>query len=129
MKALLLDDTHPLLEEGLIAGGLELVRTFEEPLAELTERHADAEVIIIRSRLKVTKDFLNAFPQLKVIGRLGAGLENIDVEEAARKQIVCLRVPEGECARSCGACFRNALEFTQSLATCSARDQSGKMVT
>jgi D-3-phosphoglycerate dehydrogenase len=38
---------------------------------------------------------LNAFPQLKVIGRLGAGLENIDVEEAARKQIVCLRVPEG----------------------------------
>ena len=95
MKALLLDDTHPLLEEGLSAGGLELVRAFDEPLVALTERHADAEVIIIRSRLKVTKDFLNAFPQLKVIGRLGAGLENIDVEEAARKQIVCLRVPEG----------------------------------
>ena len=51
MKALLLDDTHPLLEEGLIAGGLELARAFEEPLEQLTERHADAEVIIIRSRL------------------------------------------------------------------------------
>jgi len=84
MKALLLDDTHPLLEEGLIAGGLELARAFEEPLEQLTERHADAEVIIIRSRLKVTKDFLHSFPRLKVIGRLGAGLENIDVEEAAR---------------------------------------------
>ena len=95
MKALLLDYTHPLLEEGLIAGGLELARAFEEPLEQLTERHADAEVIIIRYRLKVTKDFLHSFPRLKVIGRLGAGLENIDVEEAARKQIVCLRVPEG----------------------------------
>ena len=40
MKALLLDDTHPLLEEGLSAGGLELVRAFDEPLAALTERHA-----------------------------------------------------------------------------------------
>ena len=52
-------------------------------------------MIIIRSRLKVTKDFLDAFPRLKVIGRLGAGLENIDVEEATRNEIVCLRVPEG----------------------------------
>ena len=95
MKALLIDDTHPLLEEGLTAGGLELVRVFVEPLEELTERHSDAEVIIIRSRLKVTKDFLDAFPRLKVIGRLGAGLENIDVEEATRNEIVCLRVPEG----------------------------------
>ena len=95
MKALLLDDTHPLLEQGLQAGGLVLVRAFDEPLEWLTDRHSDAEVIIIRSRLKVTKDFLHAFPRLKVIGRLGAGLENIDVEEATRRQIVCLRVAEG----------------------------------
>ena len=72
-----------------------MVRAFVEPLEELTERHSDAEVIIIRSRLKVNKDFLHAFPRLKVIGRLGAGLENIDVEEATRNEIVCLRVPEG----------------------------------
>jgi len=65
MKALLLDDTHPLLEEGLIAGGLELARAFEEPLEQLTERHADAEVIIIRSRLKVTKDFFTFFSSTK----------------------------------------------------------------
>ena len=95
MKALLLDDTHPLLEEGLSAGGLELVRAFDEPIEQLSQSHADAEVIIIRSRLRINKDVLHAFPGLKVIGRLGAGLENIDVEEAARRQVVCLRVPEG----------------------------------
>ena len=95
MKAVLLDDTHPLLEEGLLAGGLELVRAFEAPLDKLVELHADAEVIIIRSRLKVSADFLQAFPKLKVIGRLGAGLENIDLNAAARREILCLRVPEG----------------------------------
>ena len=85
MKALLVDDTHPLLEEGLIAGGLQVIREFEAPLATLAQQHADTEVIIIRSRLKVSADFLKAFPQLKVIGRLGAGLENIDLNEAARR--------------------------------------------
>ena len=95
MKALLVDDTHPLLEEGLIAGGLQVIREFEAPLATLAQQHADTEVIIIRSRLKVSADFLKAFPQLKVIGRLGAGLENIDLNEAARRHITCLRVPEG----------------------------------
>ena len=35
MKALLVDDTHPLLEEGLIAGGLQVIREFEAPLATL----------------------------------------------------------------------------------------------
>ena len=95
MKALLVDDTHPLLEEGLIAGGLQVIREFEAPLAALAQEHADTEVIIIRSRLKVSADFLKAFPQLKVIGRLGAGLENIDLNEATRRHITCLRVPEG----------------------------------
>ena len=95
MKALLVDDTHPRLEESLIAGGLQVIREFEAPLATLAQQHANTEVIIIRSRLKVSADFLKAFPQLKVIGRLGAGLENIDLNEAARRHITCLRVPEG----------------------------------
>jgi D-3-phosphoglycerate dehydrogenase len=45
--------------------------------------------------MKVDRDFMNQFPMLKVIGRLGAGLENIDVHEAEQRGITCLRVPEG----------------------------------
>ena len=79
MKALLLDDTHPFLEQELQQGGLLLVREFQAPLEEIALSHADAEVLIIRSRMKVNLNFMNQFPMLKVIGRLGAGLENIDV--------------------------------------------------
>ena len=95
MKALLLDDTHPFLEQELQQGGLLLVREFQAPLDKIVLSHADAEVLIIRSRMKVDRNFMNQFPMLKVIGRLGAGLENIDVHEAEQRGITCLRVPEG----------------------------------
>lgn len=95
MKALILDDTHPFLEQGLQQGGLFLVREYQAPLEEISRSHADTEVLIIRSRMKVDRNFLNQFPMLKVIGRLGAGLENIDVHAAEQRGITCLRVPEG----------------------------------
>ena len=95
MKALLLDDTHPLLEQDLQAGGLTLVREYSAPLEDLAAHHSDAEVLIIRSRMRVDAHFLNQFPSLKVIGRLGAGLENIDLLEAENRGISCQRVPEG----------------------------------
>jgi len=95
MKALLLDYTHELLEQGLERGGLELVREFSAALEEFPTSHFNAEVIIIRSRIPADAAFIDQFPNLKAIGRLGAGLENIDVEYAESRGIACLRVPEG----------------------------------
>lgn len=95
MKALLIDDTHPLLEAALERGGLELVRDFERPLEAFPPSHFTADAVVIRSRMRIDAHFLSLFPNLKVIGRLGAGLENIDTEEAARLGIACERVPEG----------------------------------
>ncbi len=95
VKALLLDETHPFLEADLAAAGLDLVRDFSTPLAEFPSTHFQVEVLVIRSRLPVNADFLKRFPKLRVIGRLGAGLENIDLEQAKRQGITCLRVPEG----------------------------------
>lgn len=95
MKALLLDDTHPFLEQDLKACGLTLEREYSASLDVLATNHSDAEVVIIRSRMRVDAHFLSQFPSLKVIGRLGAGLENIDLPEAEKRGISCLRVPEG----------------------------------
>ena len=53
MKALLLDDTHPLLEQDLQAGGLTLAYEYSAALEELAAHHSDAEVLIIRSRMRV----------------------------------------------------------------------------
>lgn len=95
MKALLLDYTHPFLEADLAAAGLELVRDFERKFSDFPPAHFETEVLVLRSRMPVDANFLAAFPKLKVIGRLGAGLENIDLQAAEARGITCLRVPEG----------------------------------
>lgn len=62
---------------------------------ELIEQVAAAEGIVVTTRLQVDKHLIDAAPGLKWIGRLGSGLELIDLEYAAQKNIVCFSSPEG----------------------------------
>ena len=95
MNALLLDHTHPLLEQGLEQGGIGLWREYELAPKDFPSDYFTAEVVVIRSRFPVTREVIDLFPNLKAVGRLGAGLENIDVDYAESRGIACLRVPEG----------------------------------
>ena len=52
------------------------------------------DILIVRSRTKVTKEIIEAGRQLKVIGRAGRGLDNIDVEIVEKKGIMVFNVPE-----------------------------------
>lgn len=51
--------------------------------------------IVIRSRFRITKELIDSAPRLRCIGRVGAGMENIDVAYAESKGIACLHAPEG----------------------------------
>lgn len=95
MKILFLDSTHPLLENGLRDAGHKLQFDYNTPPQQLYEKLKTVEGIIIRSRMRLDEHFIRQAPQLKFIGRFGAGLENIDVPFAESKGITCLRVPEG----------------------------------
>lgn len=69
----------------------------EEPtitLDELRRTVSDYNVLIVRSRTKVTKDVIEAGTGLKAVGRAGAGLDNVDVEAARRKGVRVLNTPE-----------------------------------
>lgn len=59
--------------------------------SKLTECHA----LIVRSATKVTSDVLKAAANLKVVGRAGTGVDNIDVQEATRRGIVVMNTPGG----------------------------------
>ena len=56
---------------------------------------AQADALIVRSGVQVTKDVLQQAPQLKVVGRAGIGIDNIDCEEATRRGIVVMNTPGG----------------------------------
>lgn len=61
---------------------------------ELLERIRNYEVLVVRSATKVTKEVIEAGKNLRIIGRAGAGVDNIDIEAAKAKGIKVLNTPE-----------------------------------
>ncbi|WDL97847.1 phosphoglycerate dehydrogenase [Alicyclobacillus sp. ALC3] len=96
MKILVADDISPLGIEKLEAlpGATVRVRTGMTE-AELTEEIRDTDALLVRSQTKVTAPVLAAANQLKVIGRAGVGVDNIDIPAATRRGVVVINAPDG----------------------------------
>lgn len=95
MKILLLDKNHPLITEQLSAKGFLLDEDFSSPYNEVLKKIANYEGIIIRSRIPVDRNFIEHAKNLKFIARVGAGMENIDVEFAQKSGMKLINSPEG----------------------------------
>lgn len=95
MKVLHLDSNHPILEQGLAQMGIENHFDYKSPKDTILKTIDQYQGIIIRSRFSIDQSFLDAATRLKFIGRVGAGLENIDIPYAKSKGIVCISAPEG----------------------------------
>ncbi len=95
MKILHLDTNHPLLIEKFNELGFENVEEYTAPKPEVEKNIHLYDGLIIRSRFTIDKSFLDKAKNLKFIGRLGSGLENIDVDYARDKGIYLAAAPEG----------------------------------
>jgi D-3-phosphoglycerate dehydrogenase len=90
-----------LVKEKISATGIELLREhFDVEVntdmtdAELMERINDYDALIVRSATKVTAEMLESSTRLRIIGRAGSGVDNIDVKAATKKGIVVANAPE-----------------------------------
>lgn len=63
--------------------------------AELIPLLADVEAMVVRSETKVTRRILESAPNLKVVGRAGVGVDNVDVEAATQRGVVVMNTPGG----------------------------------
>ena len=95
MKILLLDSNHPLITEQLLAKGFLLEEDFTSSYDEVLQKINQYDGIIIRSRIPLDKNFLENAQNLKFIARVGAGMENIDLETAKSLGISLINSPEG----------------------------------
>lgn len=94
-KILCIDSNHSILHETLISKGFHCDLFWDQSTDELKKLLPNYEGIVIRSKFKITQQLIDCAPNLKCIGRVGAGMENIDVEYANSKGITCVSAPEG----------------------------------
>jgi len=95
MNILHLDSNHPLLIEQLAALGHTNHEDYSSSKEVIEAKIHTYDGLIIRSRFRIDAPFLDKATKLKFIGRVGAGLENIDTDYAQTKGIHLIAAPEG----------------------------------
>ncbi len=86
-----------VISDDLDAGAVENIKKAGEVVykpADLDAELADAEVLVVRSATKVTKEFLGKAPKLKIVFRAGVGVDNIDVEACKARGIKVQNTPQ-----------------------------------
>ena len=119
-----------LSEEGLkvFNGSKELtvdVKTDLKPDA-LKEIIKDYDALVVRSATKVTKDVIAAAKKLKVIGRAGVGLDNVDLDAATQKGIIVMNTPGGNTISTAEHTFSMILALSRNIAQANSSMKKGE---
>ena len=94
-KILISDRTHEVLVDRLRQAGFEVAVEPDHDYDTLLAAAQGCEGLVVRSKVVIDKGFVDHVPSLRCIGRVGAGMETIDVDYAESRGIRCLNSPEG----------------------------------
>ncbi len=92
---LITDNVDSQCVDILLQEGFEVVFRPDMPRDEVIAELPSADALIVRSRTRVDAELLHAGKRLKIVGRAGAGVDNIDVETATRMGVIVMNTPGG----------------------------------
>lgn len=95
LRILIIDEASDALLKKLNDAGFEPVYAPAMEYDEVLSVIHEMDGVILRSKIKAGKEFIDAGTKLKFIGRIGAGMETIDIPYAESKGIACINSPEG----------------------------------
>jgi D-3-phosphoglycerate dehydrogenase len=94
-SVLICDQVAPILNDILQKNGLKITYEPEITPDQIKEKISNFDIVIVRSRTKITKEMIDRASQCKIIARVGVGLDNIDVDAAKAKGIKVINAVEG----------------------------------
>ena len=123
MKVIVADKISDRGVELLKETGWKIVQTTKDTLAgEL----ADADALIVRSATKVTPELMDKAPKLRVVGRAGVGVDNIDLDEATKRGILVMSTPGGSSVSVAEHTFALLLALVRQVPKFDASMREGK---
>src|SRR6185295_13239909 len=121
-----------LIAEPLAAAAVEMLRAqpgwdivVSNP-KEYAQHLAQADALVVRSAVKVTRDVLAQAPKLKVIGRAGVGVDNVDTAAATAAGILVMNTPGGNAVSVAEHTIALMLSMVRSIPQASASSKAGK---
>src|SRR5213080_2614351 len=121
-----------LIAEPLAAAGIELFQsqpgwnTIVSNPKEYAQHLATADALLVRSAVQVTKDVLAKAPKLRVIGRAGVGVDNVDLEAATAAGVLVMNTPGGNAISVAGHTLALMLAMARHIPQANASTKSGK---
>ena len=94
-SVLICDQVNPILNKILEENGLKITYEPEITPEEIKKKIKDFDIVIVRSRTKITKEMIENATKCKIIARVGVGLDNIDLDAAKTKKIRVINAVEG----------------------------------
>lgn len=94
-SVLICDQVAPILNEILQKNGLQITYEPEITPDQIKGKISNFDIVVVRSRTKITKEMIDSATRCKIIARVGVGLDNIDVEAAKSRNIRVINAVEG----------------------------------
>lgn len=105
---------------------LEVVEAYGSDAETLKVKVKDVDAIIVRSATNITAEIFAAAEKVKVVGRAGVGVDNIDVEAATEKGVIVLNTPGGNTIATAELAFSHLLATARPIAQANASMKGGK---
>ncbi|MBV8737551.1 MAG: phosphoglycerate dehydrogenase [Alphaproteobacteria bacterium] len=125
-KVLISDDLSPRAAQILAARGIEVDMLPGITAGELKSRIVDYDGLAVRSATKATSELLAHAPKLKIIGRAGIGVDNIDVAAATERGIVVMNTPYGNSTTAAEHAIAMLFALCREIPAADRSTQAGK---
>jgi len=126
MKVLISDNLAPVGAKIIENAGLEVVVKTGMTPEELKKEIPAYDGLVIRSATKVTAEIIEAADKLKVIGRAGIGLDNVDINAASKRGIVVMNAPDGNATTAAEHAIAMMMALTRNIPQATSSMKGGK---